>query len=111
LIDVNKIKLFHEIFGKFHESFVTLLCKSLRNENKIKANKMKLSRKALNKIDVLEVRLKLALLFKVTERRVSQMIKSNEPFSKLTSLPAVQLIQEETGLTPDEILVADKIAA
>ena len=65
---------------------------------------MKLSKIAIQKIDVLEVRLKLALLFKVTERRVSQLIESNKPFGMLTSMPALELIEQETGLGQSQIL-------
>ena len=65
---------------------------------------MKLSKIAIQKIDVLEIRLKLALLFKVTERRVSQLIELNKPFGMLTSAPALDLIEQETGLCQSEIL-------
>jgi hypothetical protein len=72
---------------------------------------MKLTTIALRKIDELETRLKLALLFKVTERRVSQLIQANKSFGPLTSTGALDLIKKETGLKASEILENEKIVA
>jgi hypothetical protein len=72
---------------------------------------MKLSTIALQKINVLEIRLKLALLFMVTERRVSQHIDANRPFGPLTSAGALDLIRKETGLSDSEILEKEPAVA
>lgn len=64
---------------------------------------MKLTKIALKRIDNLETRLKLALLFMVTERRVSQMIKTNKSFGPLISPGALDIIKKDTGLTEDKI--------
>lgn len=72
---------------------------------------MKLSKKALKMTDNLETRLKLALLFKVTERRVSQLIKANKPFGPLVSQGALDLIKQETGLSGELVLEKTEVAA
>jgi hypothetical protein len=65
---------------------------------------MRLTALAKNQVDVLETRLKLALLFKVTERRVSQLIEANKAFGPLTSTSALDLIKKETGLKVSQLL-------
>jgi hypothetical protein len=70
---------------------------------------MKLTPLALRKIDTLETRLKLALLFKVTERRVSQLIKNNQDNGRLTTAAALQVITNETGLKQSQILEETKV--
>lgn len=70
---------------------------------------MKLTPIALEQIDKLETRLKLALLFRVTERRVSQMIKANLDNGKLTTAAALKVIANETGLRQSEILEDTKV--
>lgn len=65
---------------------------------------MKLTPIALQKIDVLEIRLRLALAFKVTERQISKLIKDNRNDGKLTTASVLRLIREETGLSDSEIL-------
>jgi hypothetical protein len=65
---------------------------------------MKLTPIALKRIDELETRLQLALLFKVTERRVSQMIKTNKAFGPLVSPGALDIIKAYTKLREDQIL-------
>lgn len=72
---------------------------------------MKLSTTALSKIDELETRLTLALLFRVTERRVSQMIEANKPFGPLVSPKSLEIITQQTGLKKSEVLVNEKEAA
>lgn len=72
---------------------------------------MKLTAIALEKIDLLETRLKLALLFKVTERRVSQIIKENKENGHLTTVAALKVISQETGLKQSEILEVTKAKA
>jgi hypothetical protein len=65
---------------------------------------MRLTQIALQKIDVLETRLKLALIFKVTERRVSQMIDKNKNNGPLTTAAALQLLREDLKMDDSEIL-------
>jgi hypothetical protein len=65
---------------------------------------MKLTTIALNKINTLDARLKLAMAFRVTERRVSQMIKDNRDDGQLTTASALRHIREITGLKDSEIL-------
>jgi hypothetical protein len=69
---------------------------------------MKLSKRALNKINNLETRLKLAMFYKVTERRISQMIKDNKNDGQLTTASALRLIRELTGLVDSQILEETK---
>lgn len=72
---------------------------------------MKLTTKALELMDNLETRLRLAMLFKVTERRVSQMIKANRPFGPLVSPAAIEIIKTGTKLRDSQILEsAEKVA-
>lgn len=70
---------------------------------------MKLTPIALKKIDVLEVRLRLALLFKVTERQISKLIKDNRDNGRLTTAAALKVISDETGLTQSQILAETKV--
>jgi hypothetical protein len=72
---------------------------------------MRLTVTALSRIDELETRLRLALALKVTERRVSQMIKENKENGSLTTLAALQIIKKETGLSQSQILETSGIAA
>lgn len=65
---------------------------------------MRLTTKAISEIDQLHIRLKLALVFMVTERRVSQMISDNRENGQLTTAAAMKVIREETGLGDSEIL-------
>jgi hypothetical protein len=65
---------------------------------------MKISNTALVKINELETRLKLALLFKVGERRVQQIIESNKENGPLTTAGALAIIRAETKLKDKEIL-------
>jgi hypothetical protein len=53
---------------------------------------MKLTPIALKKIDVLEVRLRLALSFGVTERQISKLIKDNRDNGRLTTAAALQVM-------------------
>jgi hypothetical protein len=69
---------------------------------------MKLTNKAINKINNLETRLKLAMFYKVTERRISQMIKDNKNDGQLTTASALKLIRELTGLVDAQILEETK---
>lgn len=65
---------------------------------------MKLTKKALLKIDNRDTRLKLALALKVSERWISKCIETNEEDSILTKAIAISKIMEETGLTHDQII-------
>lgn len=65
---------------------------------------MKLTTIALERLDNLENRLRLAMAFMVTERRVSQMIKDNRNDGQLTKASALKLIREITGLLDEQIL-------
>lgn len=77
----------------------------------INANKMVLSKKAITKINTIEIRLKLGLAFNVTEQAIIRYITNNEKDGPLTRATALRLIQTETGLTESEILVDSKITA
>jgi hypothetical protein len=65
---------------------------------------MRLSTTAIKAIDHLETRLNLALHFKVTERRVSQMIKDNRKDGQLTTAAALKKLRELTGLDDSQLL-------
>jgi hypothetical protein len=69
---------------------------------------MKLTRRAIKNINNLETRLKLAMFFKVTERRISQMIKDNKNDGQFTTASALKLIRELTGLDDSQILEETK---
>lgn len=69
---------------------------------------MKLSKAAIKKVNELTVRLSLALELKVTERWIAQCIKENTENGPLTKTAAIQVIQEKTGLSFDQILETGK---
>lgn len=65
---------------------------------------MKLTKKALKRLNQLEPRLKMAMAFQITERSVSRLIKDNKIDGQLTRASALKIIRELTGLTDDQIL-------
>lgn len=65
---------------------------------------MTISSKALEQINVKEIRLKLALALGFTEQWVIKMIDTNKENGPLTTARALQVIKTETGLTDEEIL-------
>lgn len=69
---------------------------------------MKLSAIALQKINIPQVRLRLAIQFDCTERWISQLIKDNTPDGDLTKASALNIIREQTGLTDDMILETEE---
>lgn len=72
---------------------------------------MKLSKKAISKISNRESILNLALALGFTEIWINKLIEANKDNGPLTTIKAINTIQEDTGLTQEEILVAEKTAA
>lgn len=76
---------------------------------------MKLSQTAIRKINddnkekALTTRLKLALALKVTERWIDKSIKENNYNGPLTKGAALKVIQEQTGLSFDQILAGETV--
>jgi hypothetical protein len=60
--------------------------------------------------DDLNLRLALAKGLTFTEDWVKRLGKANKPNGPLTTVKAVQIIQEETKLEVDKILVDEKVA-
>lgn len=65
---------------------------------------MKLSKQALKKVNVLEVRLALAVALNVGEKSIQNLIGRNTNNGKLTSVAAMQIIKEKTGLKESQII-------
>lgn len=65
---------------------------------------MKLSKKALKKIDAADTRLKLALAMGFSETWIRKCIKKNKENGPLTTISALRIIQRETGLNESEVL-------
>jgi hypothetical protein len=65
---------------------------------------MILTKKALKRINTIEMRLKLGLALKVTEQAIIRYITNNDEDGPLTKASAMMLIKKETGLTDSEIL-------
>lgn len=70
---------------------------------------MKLSQKALQKINTQDIRLVLAMKLGVTEQSIIRYIKAND--DELTKAVAMQVIRERTGLEDSEILEGTEVAA
>jgi hypothetical protein len=71
---------------------------------------MILSTQALRLIDR-KVQRKLAAELDFTEYWIGKLIESNKPNGKLTLEKAIQVIMAETGLTREEILEEEPVAA
>lgn len=65
---------------------------------------MKLTQKALTKIDQPDTRLRLALGLSFSETWIRSLIAANKDNGPLTTAKAIQVIKQETGLTDSEIL-------
>lgn len=72
---------------------------------------MRLTKKALARIDEKEIRLKLALALKCTEQWIIRLIAANKQNGPLTTAGALAVIKAETKLTDDQILEAEKVKA
>ena len=73
---------------------------------------MKLSNRVISELlSNVELRLKLALAFKVTEQAIRNNANRNDDNNKLTTVLAVNVIKAETGLTEDEIFETEKTNA
>lgn len=70
---------------------------------------MRLTKKALAKIDDKTIRLKLAIALKCTEQWVIKLIDANKHNGPLTTASALIVIRTETKLTDDQILEAEKV--
>lgn len=72
---------------------------------------MKLSKKAIKGIKNQACRLKLALAMGFSEQWITKVIDANKQNGPLTTIKAMQVIREETGLTDSEILEEEKVSA
>lgn len=77
---------------------VVLLC------NDSKTNIMKLSKKAIEKLQDRGAVLALALALGFTEVWIERLINRNKDNGHLTTVKALECIRKETGLTDTEIL-------
>jgi len=71
---------------------------------------MKLKKKALAAINTPKTRSLLALALGHTEQWIIQLIKKNGSNSSLTTMAALKVIRQETGLTDAEILQEEETA-
>lgn len=72
---------------------------------------MRLTKKALDKINQKETRLRLALALKCTEQWIIKLIDANKHNGPLTTASALAVIRTETKLSDDQILEAEKVKA
>ena len=70
---------------------------------------MRLTKKALKRINNTKARMRIALALCCSEMTVRRYIDAND--DNLTKAAAMQVIREETGLTDSEILEEDKAIA
>jgi hypothetical protein len=71
---------------------------------------MRLTDKAIKAIDNKRTRTLLALELDFSERWISDLIDKNDHNSPLTTMAAIEVIRQETGLTDDKILDRTKQA-
>lgn len=64
---------------------------------------MKLTKRAIKKLSK-QARLKLALSMDFSEQWINRLVEHNKDNGPLTTVTAMQIIMQETGLTQDEIL-------
>lgn len=64
---------------------------------------MKLTKAVIKKLDTTR-RLKLAIALGFSEQWINRLVDTNKNNGPLTTIKALQLIREETGLTDAEIL-------
>ena len=65
---------------------------------------MKLSERAIESINTKSGRLSLMMAMGFSEQWTYKIIKANKPNGPLTTAAALKVIEQETGLTQDEIL-------
>lgn len=65
---------------------------------------MKLSKRALRKLDNKESKLRLALAMGFSEQWVNKLLSQNKANGPLTTITAINFIERETNLKQDEIL-------
>jgi hypothetical protein len=70
---------------------------------------MKLSNQAIEAISERPVVLRLALALGFSERWILRVIGKNKKNGPLTTIAAIQIIREETGLLDSEILEASDV--
>lgn len=68
---------------------------------------MKLTSQALTQIRNKRTRAKLAFRLNVTDQSIVNYIEANKENGPLTTMAAVQIIQEDTGLDQSEILTEE----
>lgn len=71
---------------------------------------MKITKKALSKINNQTARLRIALALGFSETWVRGLIDKNKDNGPLTTAAALQVIREETGLVDSEILMEAKVS-
>ena len=71
---------------------------------------MRLTQTALNKITV-KTRVLIALALDLSEQTVNRYLTQNREDGPITRVTALKIIQEETGLTQDQILTESKATA
>jgi hypothetical protein len=69
---------------------------------------MILTKKAIKLINNLDTRLKLASALAFTETWIRECINANKDNGPLTTMKAIQIIREETGLNDSQILEETK---
>lgn len=67
---------------------------------------MKLTKRALRKLDNKNSKLKLALALGFSEQWAVKLLSQNKPNGPLTTISAINFIEQETGLKQEEILEA-----
>lgn len=72
---------------------------------------MQLTKKALTKITDKKIRAKLALALDTTDQSIRNYIKSNKNNGPLTTIAALGVIAQETGLAHDKILEGSPVTA
>jgi hypothetical protein len=70
---------------------------------------MRLKKSVLNKINTLDVRLKLASALQFSETWIRELIRQNKENGPLTTFKALEVIREETGLSDDQLLVDNPV--
>lgn len=71
---------------------------------------MKLSKKAINKIDK-TTKLELAIALGFTEYWIGKLVQKNKNNGPLVTPAALEVLRNETGLSDEQILVAEKVKA
>lgn len=81
---------------------------STNDSTNIKQNRMKLSKKAIKKINR-ETKQKLAIVLGFSEYWVGRLVAKNKPNGPLTTPNALNTIRQETGLTDEQILDSEPV--